>query len=92
MAGGLTRPWTVPEDIFDLIEPVHGRLAGRQRGCATRCLTCGSWRANVQRRQYARLRDAFQGWVLGIARIGDLIIECETGTELPEHAREACRG
>ncbi|MCY4572708.1 MAG: Rpn family recombination-promoting nuclease/putative transposase [Gemmatimonadetes bacterium] len=24
------RPWTAPDDIFDLIEPVQGRLAGRQ--------------------------------------------------------------
>lgn len=206
------QPWNSPEDIFDLIEPVHGRLAGRQPRMCNQVLDLRqlarqrpaeadvvSWVASLEldpspgnvakvvrevldtypAPEYARLRDAFQEWVLGaaeswgldantldrvkslkeaemiyagieelkeqyraeaekartegreegraevggslvrrlagrkfgtdtaeelsglvggiadpesIARIGDLIIECETGTELLEHAREACRG
>ncbi len=202
------RPWTAPDDIFDLIEPVQGWLAGhqprmrhrvvdlrqlaRQRPAETNVV---SWVArleldpspgNVGRvvrevlatypgPEHARLRDAFREWVLGaaeswgldrntlervkslkeaemiyagveelkeqyreeaerartkgraeggsslvrrlaelkfgagtadnlsrllqgmtdperIARVGDLIIECETGAELLERAREDWRG
>ncbi len=214
------QPWTAPDDIFDLIEPAQGWLAGRQPRMRHQVLDLRelarqrpteanlvSWVASLESDpspgnvarvirqvleaypapEHARLRDAFQEWVLGaaeswgldgntlerveslkeaemiyagieelkeryraeaerartegreegrtegreegrtevgsslvrrlarrkfgadtaeelsglvggivdlesIARIGDLIIECETGTELLEHAREECRG
>lgn len=202
------RPWTAPSDIFDLIEPMHGWLSGRQPRLGHQVLDLRelasqrpteanvvSWMAsleldpspgNVARvvrevlEAYpgpgdAQLREAFTEWVLGaaeswgldgstlervnslkeaemiyagveeqkeqlfedlerarstilaeggsslvrrmaglkfgagtveglsemvagiadpecIARIGDLIIECETGEELLHRAREECRG
>ena len=202
------RPWTAPKDIFDLIEPAQGWLAGRQPRMHHQVLDLRvlarqrppeanvvSWVAsleldpspgNVARvvrevleaypaPERARLRDAFREWVLGaaeswgldgdtlervkslkeaemiyagieelkeqyreeaerartegraeggssvvrrltrlkfgvgtaeelsrlvggiadperIARIGVLVIECETGAELLERAREDCRG
>ena len=112
------RPWTAPDDIFDLIEPVQGRLAERQPRLPHQVLDLREHRERLDRARaemlaegraegrvslvcrQARLKfgagaaEALSGLLEGItdadriARIGDLIIECETGAELLERARE----